>query len=156
MRASARCALGQGGWREDFDQAIELSRVDATTYVSIVMFKYVLGIPAGALLSGEGADRDTAEAMQIAGRCSEDFALHMAQLTRGIVLMSAPKADRQGLELLDKARGAALGERFTLTSVPIIDTHIVADMVRGGDVDAAIELGRRIVADQSETGTVLD
>ena len=51
------------------------------------MFKYVLGIPSGALLPDVVAQQETADAMQIAKRCSEDFALHMAQLARGIVMI---------------------------------------------------------------------
>jgi class 3 adenylate cyclase len=156
MRASARCGLGQEKWKDEFDQAIEISKVDATTYVSIVMFKYVLGIVAGALLPDTVAQQETAEAMQIAERCSEDFALHAAQLTRGIVMAWAESSDRgQGFDLLEKARSAALGERFILTFVPTIDLQTAADRARNGDVDGAVELARRIIAEQFETGAAL-
>jgi adenylate cyclase len=157
MRASARCALGQNNWREDFDRALELSQIDPTTYVSIVMFKYVLGIPSGALLPDEVAERETAEAMQIAERCSEDFALHSAQLTRGIVLISAQNQDRKrGFELLEQARSASLGERFISSMVPTVDVQIAADRSRSGDLDGAIELSRHAIAEQVSTGATLD
>jgi adenylate cyclase len=157
MRASARCALGQEKWKDGFDEAIEISRVDATTYISTVMFKYVLGIPSGALLPDVVAQKETADAMQIAERCSEDFALHMAQLTRGIVMISAESGDRkQGFDLLERARSAALGERFILTMVPTIDLQTAADKARSGDLDGAVELSRRIIDRQFETGAALD
>jgi hypothetical protein len=157
MLASARCALGQTEWRGDFEQALEFSRVDPTTYVSIVMFKYILGIPWGALLSDEVAQRESAEALQIAERCSEDFALHMAQLTRGIVLLAADSGNRAlGLELLNKARSAALDERFMLAKLPTIDVQIAAEKARVGDVDGAIEISRRVTADQLKVGGALD
>jgi class 3 adenylate cyclase len=157
MLASARCALGQGEWKSTFKQALDISRVDPTTYVSIVMFKYLLGIPYGALLPDAMAQQESAEALHIAERCSEDFALHTAQLTRGIVLLSADSGDRAvGLELLKKARSAAIGERFMLAKVPAIDVQIAAEMARVGDLDEAIDLSRHVIAEQFESGAALD
>jgi adenylate cyclase len=156
MRASARCALGQPNWKDDFDQALAVARVDPTTWVSIVMFKYVLGIAVGALVADAAALTDTAEALGTAQRCSEDFALHMAQLARGITLVSTDNADRgSGFDLLAEARSAALGERFILTSVPIIDLQTAAEKARTEDLDGAIELSRHIIAEQIETGAAL-
>jgi adenylate cyclase len=156
MRASARCALGQPNWKDGFDQAIKVSRVDPTTYVSMVMFKYVLGIPFGALLPDAVALEDTAQALQTAQRCSEDFALHMAEFARGIVLVSTDSADcASGFDLLAEARSAALGERFFLTAVPIIDLQTAAEKARKEDLDGAIELSRHVIAEQFETGAPL-
>lgn len=157
MLASARCALGQGEWKGTFKQALDISRVDPTTYVSIVMFKYLLGIPCGALLPDAMAQQESAEALHIAERCSEDFALHTAQLTRGIVLLSADGGDRAvGLELLKRARSAAIGERFMLAKVPAIDVQIAAEMARVGDLDEAIDLSRHVIAEQFKSGAALD
>jgi adenylate cyclase len=156
MRASARCALGQPNWKDDFDQAIAVARVDPTTYVSIVMFKYVLGIPVGALLPDTAALEDTAHALHTAQRCSEDFALHTAQLARGIVLVSADSADRiSGFDLLAEARAAALGEGFIRTTVAIIDLQTAAEKARTEDLDGAVELSRHVIAEQLETGAAL-
>jgi adenylate cyclase len=156
MRASARCALGQPNWKGDFDQAIAFARVDPTTYVSTVMFKYMLGVPIGALLADAEALKDTADALQTAQRCSEDFAVHMAELARGIALVSNDSADRSaGFDLLAEARSAALGERFSLTVVPIIDLHIAAEKARTEDFDGAIELLRHVIAEQLKTGAAL-
>jgi hypothetical protein len=94
--------------------------------------------------------------MQIAERCSEDFALHMAQLARGIVLVSAQSGDRlQGFDLLEKARSAALGEQFSMVTVPTIDLMTAVDRARCGDLDDAVDVSRRIIAKQFESGVVL-
>jgi hypothetical protein len=156
MRASAKCALGQPKWKDDFDHALAVARVDPTTWVSIVMFKYVLGITLGALVADAAALRDTAEALGTAQRCSEDFALHMAQLARGITLVSTDSADgASGFDLLAEARSAAVGERFILPTVPIIDLQTAAEKARADDLDSAIEIARHVIAEQFETGAML-
>lgn len=156
MRASARCALGQRNWKDDFDEAIEVSRVDPTTYVSIVMFKYVLGILTGALRADAAAMHDTADALATAQRCSEDFALHMAQVARGVAFVSADSGDRaSGFELLTEARSAAMADRFALSWVPIIDLQTAIDRIRREDLDGAVELSRHVIAEQLETGAAL-
>ena len=153
MRASARCVLGLPNWRDDFAQAIAFARVDPTTYVSIVMFKYMLGVVVGALVPGTDALNDTAEALQTARRCSEDFAVHMAELTRGIVLVSHDGPARsEGFEFLTKAREAASAGRFVFGAVAIVDLLFAADKARMLDVDAAIDLARHVVAEQLRTG----
>jgi adenylate cyclase len=155
MRGSARCATGQSDWKDDFDQAIAFARVDPTTYVSMIMFKYVLSVPIGALLVDATALEDTANALQIAQRCSEDFALHMAQLAHGIALVSTVIGDRMaGFDLLAEARTAALDGRFMLAAVPTIDLHIAAEKARMEDFGGAIELSRRVVAEQVASGAV--
>ncbi|OBG64853.1 hypothetical protein A9X05_26510 [Mycobacterium sp. E3298] len=156
MRASARCALGQPNWETDFDDAMAFARVDPTTYVSIVMFKYMLGIPTGALSADAVALKDTAEALRTAQRCSEDFAVHAAQLARGIALVANDSADRPaGLKLLAEARSAALAERFILGTIPIIDLHFAADKARTMDLDGAIALSRRVITELRQTGPAI-
>ncbi|MFG1929465.1 hypothetical protein ACGFK1_02250 [Mycobacterium sp. NPDC048908] len=157
MVAIAKCALGKQKWKERFDQAIEFSRVDPTTYVSTVMFKYILGVPYGASLADATAQRESAEALQIAEQCSEEFALHMAHLTRAIVLLAADGGDRAlGLHLLENVRTAAVEERFMLAKLPAIDVQIAAERRRVGDLDGAVEISRRVIAGQFESGAALD
>jgi adenylate cyclase len=80
----------------------------------------------------------------------------MAQLARGIALLSSDNADRaSGFDLLAEARSAALEERFILTRVPIIDLQTAAQKARTEDLDGAIALTRNIIASQFETGATL-
>ncbi|KRE28509.1 hypothetical protein ASG82_07300 [Mycobacterium sp. Soil538] len=156
MRASARCALGIAGWRSDFDEAMDIARVDPTTYVSTVMFKYLLGVPIGAVAVNEAALGDTAEALQIAQRCSEDFALYSAQLARGIVLVAGGGADRStGLALLDEARTAASNDEFIASVVAVVDVQVAVDQARSGDLDAAVETAQRALSTVGVGGAAL-
>jgi adenylate cyclase len=80
----------------------------------------------------------------------------MAQLARGIALLSSDNADRaSGFDLLAEARSAALDERFILTLVPIIDLQTTAQKARTKDLDGTIALTRNIIAEQFETGATL-
>jgi adenylate cyclase len=157
MRASARASLGQEGWQEDFHVAAELARqVDPTTYISIVMFKYVFGLLTGTLEAGPEALADTAEALETAQRCSEDFALHTAQLTRGLVLLDAPDGDHAtGVALLEVARSAALADRFMASAALVADIQTARTELASGNFDAAITLSRNVIERQVESGALL-
>ena len=127
--------------------------MDPTTYVSIGMFKYVLGILAGTLRADAAAMHDTVEALATAQRCSEDFALHMAQLSRGVALVSTNSTDAaSGFELLAAARSAALnedsyGQRWqSSTSKPRWAKASTEDL------DGALELARHASPSSSKPG----
>ncbi|RZT16261.1 AAA ATPase-like protein [Mycobacterium sp. BK558] len=156
MLASAHCALGDPNWRTEFDEAMALSRVDPTTYVSVVMFKYVLGILSGALQPDATALDDTEKALHTAHRCSEDFAVHAAQLARGVVLVTTEAADRDsGFELLASVRAAALEKGFIHTAAPIVDVLVAAERARTGDLDGAVTAARGGVAELLASGAEL-
>ena len=158
MRGIARCCLGQDGWRADFDSANAIAHgVDPTTYVSTVMFKHVRGIALGALVPDATALEETGEALDIARRYSEDMALGLAQLARGVVLIHSGEArDRvEGFELLASARDLAVQERFSMTEVPIIDVEVAAESARTGNIDAAIGLSGCVLDDLERSGGML-
>ena len=156
MRGLAKCALGHGDWKNDFDLALTLAEVDETTWVSIVMFKYLSGISQGALIADRFALDETRKSFEIAKRCSEDFALHTAQVGYGLVLVSAEDADTtMGFELLAEGRAAALSGRFIMTTVPAIDLKTVEVKARTGQLDEAIYSSERMIAEQLEAGVML-
>lgn len=153
MCAVAKCGLYQHGWRAEFDHGVEVARIDPTTYVSAVMFKNVIGVAFGALLTDADLLDTSAEVLHIAQQCSENFALHAAQLTRGITVLGSSDGDRSSaVDLLHEARAAAVGERFMLTVVPVIDAFLAAELARDGDLDGAVELARSAIALQLHTG----
>ena len=150
LRGIAKCCRGHDGWRADFDDANAIAReVDPTTYVSTVMFKYSTAIALGALVPDETALRETREALDIGRDCSEDLALGLAQLARGLILVHTGMRDDRvaGLELLSQARTLAEEERFSLTEVPLIDVEFAAESARAGDLEGAVELARCVVDD---------
>jgi adenylate cyclase len=153
MRASARCALGMPGWREDFDSAVSLARqTDKFTFCTAVMFKYI-ATQSGALLADERALRDTADAVDIAHQFGDDFTLTNAEFTRGLVLVRRENADRQkGFELLERARAMALDHRNLIVAAWCVDIDFAAEKIRTGDHDGAIELCRSVLEDEIRGG----
>lgn len=62
--------------------------VDATFSIVPVVYKYRFGVHAGVLLADAAADRDTAEAMEMAEHFGDDFVVDGARVRRGLFLIS--------------------------------------------------------------------
>jgi adenylate cyclase len=153
MRASARCALGISGWREDFDNAIALARRnDKFTFCAVVMFKYI-ATQSWALLPDDDALRDTAEALEIAEQFGDDFTLTNAEFTRGLILVRREDADRKlGFELLDRVRRVALEHRNLIVAAWCADIDFATEKNRVGDYDGAIGLCRAVLDNEIRCG----
>jgi hypothetical protein len=153
MRASARCALGIPGWREDFDDAIALARrTDKFTFCAVVMFKYI-ATQSWALLPDDDALRDTAGALAIAKHFGDDFTLTNAEFTRGLILVRREDANRKlGFELLDRARRVALEHRNTIVAAWCVDIDFATEKNRIGDYDGAIGLCRAVLENEIRGG----
>jgi len=158
LRGSCRYCLGVPGWREDLDQAIAMARSvgDAWGYLVGVVYKYRVAVHAGALLPDAAADRDTAEAMEIAEHSGDDFAVDGARVSRGLVLISQGGSQRAaGFALLAQFREANLRHGYAKNVVRTVDTEIAKEKARTGDVDGAIELARAVVDYTFDAGDVL-
>jgi adenylate cyclase len=153
IRGTVRYRIGEPGWRDDADRAVEMARAnDPACLVFAVMYKY-LGIAAGALLPDDTALQETAEALQIAERSSDDFALTAARFARGVTLLFLDGADRDaGLDLLRQTREACLREQFSTTTLPYIEGVFAKERAAGGDLDGAIESARSILSRMSDSG----
>ncbi len=93
MRGMSRLCLGLEGWRSDGDEAVAVgARIDPKSYVSAVMYKYIVAIPVGALPADTEALRETAEALRIAEEVGDDHTLALARLVRGVVLVSPQRS----------------------------------------------------------------
>ncbi len=148
LRGANRFCLGMPGYREDFDAAITMARSaeDTSVYVATLMFKYCISIHNGALLADPTAVADTAEVLERAERCGDDFARDAARLTRGLVLTNRGGSQRgAGLELLAQYREASLRHGYTAKSVRFVDTEEAKEKARVGDVDGAIASARESV-----------
>ena len=87
-RGTARWALGRAGWRDDYDRALAMARsADPMSHARVIAYAYGSAIPAGVLLADDAALRDIEEALEIAERSGEDFALGFARMTLGIALV---------------------------------------------------------------------
>jgi adenylate cyclase len=157
MRGCCRCCLGLAGWREDLDEAIAMFRsVDPASYHLPVVYKYRFVAHAGALLPDAAADRDTAEAMEMAEHSGDDFAVDGARVSRGLVLIHQGGSQRAaGFALLGQYREAALRHGYAKNVVRTVDTEIAKEKARTGDVDGAVELGRAVVDYTFDAGDML-
>src|SRR5262249_18507182 len=87
-RAVARYCLGRPGWRDDRQQALAMARsADPMSYATVVGYVYNAGIPHGVLRSDDHAVREIEDALQIAERSGDDFALAFARMTLGVALV---------------------------------------------------------------------
>jgi len=158
LRGSCRYCLGLPGWRQDLDQAIALARsVDAAwSYLVAVVYKYRFALHAGALLPDAAADRDTAEAMEMAEHSGDDFAVDGARVSRGLVLINQGGSQRAaGFALLAQFREANLRHGYAKDVVRTVDTEIAKEKARTGDIDGAIELARAVVDYTFDAGDAL-
>jgi len=157
MRGSCGYCLGLPGWREDLDQAIAMFRsVDPASYHIPVVWKYRFVAHAGALLPDAAADRDTAEAMEMAEHSGDDFVVDGARVSRGLVLINQGGSQRAaGFALLAQFREANLRHGYAKNVVRTVDTEIAKEKARTGDVDGAIELARAVVDYTFDAGDAL-
>jgi adenylate cyclase len=157
MRGSCRYCLGLPGWREDLDQAIAMARsVDPACYHIPVVWKYRFAVHAGVLLPDAAADRDTAEAMEMAEHSGDDFVVDGARVSRGLVLINQGGSQRAaGFALLAQYREAALLHGYAKNVVRTVDTEIAKEKASTGDIDGAIQLARAVVDYTFDAGDML-
>ncbi|MGO9286852.1 MAG: ATP-binding protein [Mycobacterium sp.] len=157
LRGACRYCLGLAGWREDLDQAIAMARsVDLTSLIVPVLYKYRFALHAGALLPDAAADRDTAQAMEMAEHSGDDLAVDGARVSRGLVLINQGGSQRAaGFALLAQFREAHLLHGYAKDVVQTVDTEIAKEKATTGDVDGAIELARAVVDYTFDAGDAL-
>jgi adenylate cyclase len=154
FRGAARWCLGIPGWKHDFAQAVAMARAaDPLSLAGVIFYTYVLAIPNGVLLPDATALRDTADALELAERSGDEFALHTSRFVRGITLVHLDGGECEaGFALLAQVRESALQGRFTLHMVPVVDIHLAQQKARSGDLDGAIGLARAVLEDLFDSG----
>src|SRR5271157_5438618 len=84
-RAMARYCLGRPGWRDDVRQGLAMARsADPMSYATVVTFVYVFAVASGVLRPDDSAVREIEDALRIAERSGDDFALTVTQRTLGV------------------------------------------------------------------------
>jgi adenylate cyclase len=157
MRGHVKMCLGMPGWLDDAATSITMAApLDSTSYVFALLWKYVAAIPLGALPPDATAMSQTAEALQIAERSSDDFILGMGRLSRGLALVACDGTQREaGLDLLAQTRKAAVADRFSLSALAIGDPEFAMEKARVGDLDGAIDMVRTVVDGAYESGDMI-
>jgi adenylate cyclase len=156
MRGTARLCLGIEGWRTDYDDAVAMGvRADQRTFVSAVMYRYIVAVPIGALAVGPAEARETAEALTLAEQVGDDHMLALARLVRGVVLVHQGGRHRdEGIGLLKWARDEASAKGFTLNATSIVDLEIARERASRDDFDGAIDLCRAAIDDMFHRGAM--
>jgi len=145
QRAVARYCLGRPGWRDDLRDGLAMARsADPMSYATVFTYVYFPGIPAGVLRPDDRAVRAIEDALRIAERSGDDFALALARLTLGGALVhrrTAAEGDR-GHKLLALVSDVFVRRRQQLCELPIINVYLARERARRGDRDEAIPLIR--------------
>jgi hypothetical protein len=116
------------------------------------MVKYVMALHNGAVIPNSVAERDTADALEVAASASNDFAVEAARLSRALVLINDERRRPLGLELLDQYRAAILRRRPSAKMVRYADTEIAKEKARLGNLGDAIRLARSTIDYLFESG----
>ena len=158
-RAAALYCLGRPGWRDDLRHGLAMARsADAMSYASVVTYVYFLGIPCGVLRPDDSAVREIEDALQMAERSGDEFAVAFAQMTLGVALVHRPTAAEhdRGHKLLTEVsevevrRGHYLG-----MGLPTVNVYLAREQARRGDHDDAIRLMRTAVDHLFREGRLL-
>jgi class 3 adenylate cyclase len=125
---------------------------DPTTHSIVIAWTYAVGIGAGGLLADDAALELMDEALQIAERSGDDFALATARIALGTALMhrDSPTDRERGLTVLTQLRDAH--EHWSLAELPFVEAYIAWEQGRRGDLDNAIAALRAAVDDIFNSG----
>ena len=160
--AHATRAVGRGGLGHPLAEVLPALPVaaamaretDPTTFAMVIAFTYALGICIKVLLADDAALQLIDEALQIAERSADDFALGHARYALGLALLhrDSPADRERGLTALTQLRDMCLHEHWTLSEVPMIDSYVAWEQARRGDLDGAIAVLRAAVDDLFQAG----
>ena len=157
-RATARSCLGHPGWRDDQRHGLAMGRsADPYSYAMVVTFVYSGGIPCGLVRADDSAMREIEDALRIAERSGDDFALVSARLTLGLALAhldTAAQRDR-GHKLLAEVSDVFLRWGHNLSELPIVKVYMAREKARRGERDQAIPLMRGAVDQLVRGGQLL-
>jgi hypothetical protein len=157
-RAIASYCLGGHGWREDMRHGLAMARsADPLTYAAVVSYVYNPAIPTGVLRPDDRAVGEIEDAVQIAERSADDFALAFARMTLGVALLYRPTAAERdrGRTLLAGVGDAFVPRGYLLAELPKVNVYLARETARRGDRDTAIPLMRAAVDDLLREGHLL-
>jgi class 3 adenylate cyclase len=157
-RAMARYCLGRPGWRDDQRHGLAMARsADPLSHAVVVTYVYFPGIPLGVLRSDDSVVREIEDALRIAERSGDDFALALARATLGVALVHRQTdADRdRGQTLLAELSEVFLRRGYMLGDLPLVEVYAARERARCGDRDDAIPLMPAAVDDLIREGQLL-
>ena len=157
-RGIARYCLGRPGWRDDLRHGLAMARsADPLSYAMVISYIYLAGIAYGVLRSDDRAVREIEDALRIAERSADDFALTFARMTLGVALVhrrTNTERDR-GQKLLPEVSDVFLHQGYLLAELPLVNVYLARERARRGDRDNAIPLMRDAVDHLVSEGQLL-
>jgi adenylate cyclase len=154
FRGLARWCLGITGWRDDFEQALEMTRnAEAVTRGGVMYYTHAMAIMHGVLLPSEEILQKMTEILSDAEQTGEDVAFGLGKSNVAFALLAGEGDSRAyALELLAQIREITVRQRYSRTAIPMIDAYVAQDRALQGDLDGAIELARAVVDDEIDGG----
>jgi class 3 adenylate cyclase len=147
-RGMARYGLGRPGWRDDLREGLAIAHsADPLSYAAVVGYVYFAGIPLGVLRPDDSVMREIEDALRIAQRSGDDFALTVARATLGVALVhrhTGVERDR-GQQLLAEVSEVFVRRGQQLGDLPLVNVYLARERARRGDRDDAIPLMRAAV-----------
>jgi hypothetical protein len=130
---------------------------DPLSYAAVVAYGYLSGIPGGVLSPDDSVVREIEDALRIAERSSDDFAVDLARATLGVALVHRPtpvERDR-GQKLLAEVSDVFVRRGYLLCDLPFVNVYLARERARRGDRDDAIPLMRAAVDHLFREGQLL-
>jgi adenylate cyclase len=157
FRCLARWCLGITGWRDDFQQAVEMAKTaESVTRSGVLYYTHTMAILHGVLRPAETIIHDMTEILATAEQTGEDVAFGLAKSNVAFAMLRRGSDSRAyALELLAQVRDIAMRDRYSRTAIPMIDTFVAQDRALQGDLDGAIELSRAVVKEEIDGGGVI-
>ena len=157
-RGMSRYCLGRAGWRDDLLHGVAMARsADPLTYAGAVTYVYSVGIVTGVLRPDDSAVGEIQDALRIADRSGDHFALADAQMTLGLALVhrqTASERDR-GQQLLAEVSNMFVRQRHHVADLPLVEAYSARETARWGDLDDAIRPMRAAVEHFFREGQLL-
>jgi class 3 adenylate cyclase len=158
QRAIARYHLGLPGWRVDLRHGLAMARSsDPYSYATAATYVYLVGMAYGVLTADDRALQETEDALRVAERSGDDFALRVARMTLGVALVHRPTAAEhdRGQQLLAHVMDVFQRREGALGELPLVNVYLAGERARRGDLDGAIALVRATTEHRFQEGHLL-
>jgi adenylate cyclase len=157
FRGLARWCLGLAGWRDDFNQAVQMvSAAESVTRSGVLYYSCTMAILHGVILPSEEILDEMADILSDAEHTGEDVSFGLAKSNVAFVLLHlGGDSDDYPLGLLAEIRDLAIRNRYSRTAIPMVDTYVAKSHAQHGELDRAVALLRAVVDEEIEAGGVI-
>jgi adenylate cyclase len=157
FRGLARWCLGITGWRDDFQQAVEMAKTaESVTRSGVLYFSHTMAILNGVLRANEAIVDEMSKILSDAEHTGEDVVFGMAIANVAFALLHRGSDSHEyALEMLAQVRDLAMRHRYSRTAIPMADMFVAKRRGMQGDLDGAIELSRAVVEEEIDDNGVI-